>query len=112
MRKIRWIGLGLLILVVIAIVYGRLALPPVPDRTPATPGWKYRVASEIPEETRQRIYYDLISAEDKLSRDNRFNADTQRSSEEAVAKSYGLDYDTISKIWGEGLAKGWPVPKL
>ena len=72
--------------------------------------WKYRTAAEVPEATRRRIFYDLIAAEDKLTKKNRFSRDTQRAAHEEVAGSYGLDYDTVSKIWGEGLVKGWRMP--
>jgi hypothetical protein len=76
----------------------------------AMAGVKYRTASEVPEATRRKVFYDLIASEDELERRHLEGPDAMKAAHDAVGRKYGLDRDTISKIWGEGLARDWPMP--
>jgi hypothetical protein len=59
-------------------------------------------------ETKKKIFFDLVLAQDRLVSD-RGLGDTE-GTYSVIAKKFGVDEDIVRKIAIEGSAQGWPMP--
>jgi hypothetical protein len=62
----------------------------------------------LPVETKKKIFFDLVLAQDRLVSD-RGLGDTE-DTYSIIAKNFGVDEDIVRKIATEGIVKGWPMP--
>jgi|GEM_PF-1801212 len=66
--------------------------------------------SDIPEEKRKEIYYEIVKYEDSVPLDDPDWSDKVRKSREVVGERYGITEDEATKIAAEGIEKRWPMP--
>jgi len=58
--------------------------------------------TNLSEETRKQIFYDLVAAQDSGVGDEK--------AYEIVAKEYDITVEVVREIATEGVVKGWPMP--
>lgn len=85
-----------------------------------------QLASTLSEETRRRIFWELVEAQDRADRDatRRFPPSLHFNEwaelvglledeyTEELAKAHGLNREQTDEIAVEGLLKGWPLPPI
>ena len=66
--------------------------------------------SDIPEEKRKEIYFEIVKYEDSVPFDDPDWFDKVSESREVIAERYGITEDEATKIAAEGIEKKWPMP--
>lgn len=77
---------------------------------PETTDEEREAISNIPEEKRKEIYYEIVKYEDSIPLDDPDWFDKVSNSREVIGERYGITEDEATKITAEGIEKSWPMP--